>query len=77
MKQIILLTVAICGASLVFDACAEQGGSGHYVPGVYSDFSGMPPTQPGFYLGNYFLDYAHGTFGANKELPLGGILAAV
>jgi hypothetical protein len=76
MKRIILLCAAICAALLVFDARAEQAGSGHYISGQYADFAAMPPTQSGFYLANYFLDYNNGTFGGTKELPFGGILAA-
>jgi hypothetical protein len=49
---------------------------GHYIPGTYLDFSGMPPPEPGFYAGNYFLDYANGTVNASKELPIGGVFAA-
>jgi hypothetical protein len=76
MKQKILLCL-VAGALLpVFNARAVQGGAGHYIPGQFADFSGMPPTQPGFYFGNYFHDYDNGTFGASKELPFGGIFAA-
>jgi hypothetical protein len=75
MKQKIPLTIVACALALSFDAYAEQAGSGHYLSGEYIDFCGMPPTQPGFYVGNYFLDYNDANFGGSRQLPLGGILA--
>ncbi|HWW01946.1 MAG TPA: transporter [Candidatus Acidoferrum sp.] len=76
MKKNILFRIVAGALLLAFNTRAEQAGSGHYVSGQYTDFSGTPPTQPGFYFGNAFLDYANGTFSASKELPLGGIFAA-
>ena len=75
MKQSILLTVAAGAMLLANTSVAEQSGSGHYLSGQYTDFSGMPPTKSGFYFGNYFLDYNNGTFNASKGLPFGGITA--
>ena len=49
---------------------------GHYVPGEYLDFCGMPPSAPGLYVANYFADYGNGELSASKRLPLGGLLAA-
>jgi len=61
---------------LAFTARAEQGGMGHYIPGQYTDFCGMPPTQSGWVFANYYLNYNNATFNGSKELPLGGIFAA-
>ena len=76
MKKIVLTAIIVCTLSVAFTARATEGGTTHYISGEYSDFCGMPPSQPGFYLGNYFLDYGNGEFSASKELPLGGIFAA-
>jgi hypothetical protein len=76
MKTIVITAITLCALSLIYTARATEGGATHYVSGEYSDFCGMPPSQPGFYAGNYFLDYGNGEFGGNNELPLGGILAA-
>ncbi len=76
MKKLILTAITVSALSLAFTARATEGGTTHYISGEYSDFSGMPPTQPGFYAANYFLDYGNGEIGASKELPLGGIFAA-
>jgi hypothetical protein len=76
MKKIILTAITAGILSFAFTARATEGGTTHYVSGEYSDFCGMPPTQPGFYAANYFLDYGNGEIGASKQLPLGGIFAA-
>lgn len=62
--------------SLTGSVHAEEGGSGHYAPGTYLDFSAMPPAEPGFHFVNYFMDYANGHADTGRELPLGGNLAA-
>ena len=76
MKVKILIIISLCVVPLAFTLRAEEWGQGHYISGLFNDFSGMPPTAPGYYFGNYFLDYRDGTVNANKELPIGGVLAA-
>jgi hypothetical protein len=76
MRTTVLVVGIICAVSLALTSHAVEGGSGHYTSGTYLDFCGMPPTQPGFYLANYFLDYGNAEAGANKQLPRGGIFAA-
>jgi hypothetical protein len=74
MKKIILLTT--CTVALAVNSFAEQGGSGHWVPGEFTDFSTTVPTAPGWVFGNFVLDYHDATASASKVLPLGGVLAA-
>lgn len=76
MKTKILITISACAMAFTFTARAEQSGMGHYVPGMYSDFSGVPPSEPGFYMINYFFDYGNGTASASRDLPFGGVFAA-
>jgi hypothetical protein len=76
MDNKILTAIIACVLLLACAARAEQGGSGHYAQGSYLDFSAMPPSHPGFYFANYFMDYANGEVSGSKELPLGGIFAA-
>jgi hypothetical protein len=76
MKNRILIILAGGCLALAPSVSAEQGGSGHYGQGTYLDFSAMPPSQPGFYFANYFLDYANAQISGSKQLPLGGIFAA-
>lgn len=70
------IALATCLLAVSWSVRAAEGGSTAYTPGSYCDFTGMPPTQPGFYIGNYFLDYGNGESSATRRLPLGGILAA-
>jgi hypothetical protein len=76
VKNKILTAIAACSLLSTLIARAVEGGSGHYAPGSYLDFSAAPPSQPGFYVANYFLDYGDGTVSASKLLPRGGIFAA-
>jgi hypothetical protein len=76
MNYKILTAIIASTLALAITARASEGGSTAYTPGSYSDFTGMPPTQPGFYIGNSFLDYGNGEFSASRQLPLNGILAA-
>jgi hypothetical protein len=69
MKKTFILATLAGIALLAASARAEQSGIGHYTSGLFSDFLTMPPSQPGFTAGNFFLDYDHATFG--KDLPLG------
>jgi hypothetical protein len=75
MKIRLLAAIIFYALSFALTARATEGGSTHYISGEYADFSGMPPTQPGFYLANYFLDYHDGNAGASKQLPFGGVFA--
>jgi hypothetical protein len=76
VKINLLRTLAlVCVFASAFNVKAVEGGMGHYVPGAYSDFSDVPPVEPGIYAGNAFHAYANGEFNGSKQLPVGGILA--
>jgi len=53
---------------------AAEGGIGHYAPGAFADFGDMAPPAGTFGLMNWY-NYYNGSAGANKQLPLGGLLA--
>jgi len=58
-------------------ACAEEAGSGHYLPGATSSFIDMLPdrgTSTFAYLNAF--TYYHGSSGASRDLQLGGQVAA-
>lgn len=76
MKHKILIAVAAYVMAFATIARAEQAGSGHYISGQFVDFCGMPPSDPGLYVANYFLDYGNGKFAGGKQLPFGGVFAA-
>jgi len=52
-------------------AMAEEGGSGHYLPGSMASFiDGVPPTET--FLMRVNLVYYNGSIGADKRLPIAG-----
>jgi hypothetical protein len=57
MKQTPILTLAATLAMLAATARAEEGGSGHYAPGVTSDFIDTLPGKPGFVLADAYTYY--------------------
>ena len=71
MKTRIILAAALMGA-LAFTAQAEEGGSGHYMPGSISDFvDGVPPKET--FVVRYNLLYYNGSVSANPPLPIAAL----
>ena len=73
---IVLLCVASFGSSLSASH-AEEGGSGHYLPGATSSFIDLMPdrdTSTLAYLNAF--TYYHGSASASREFELGGQIAA-
>jgi hypothetical protein len=71
MKTQLLLSAA-CAAVLVLPCVhAEEGGSGHYLPGAISSFMDGVPAKETF-IARYNLLYYNGSVGANVPLPIGG-----
>lgn len=54
---------------------AEEGGTGHYLPGATATFMDVLPGQPGFGYGNFPI-YYHGSAGRARSVVLGGQVAA-
>ena len=51
---------------------AEEGGSGHYLPGSMSSFvDGVPPTET--FIARYNLVYYNGDVGVTESLPIAGL----
>jgi hypothetical protein len=73
MKAKTTLLAALCGCSLLLQPYlhAEEGGSGHYMPGSISDFVDGVPAKPAF-IARYNLLYYHGSVSANVPIPIGG-----
>ena len=55
-------------------ATAEEGGSGHYLPGATSSFIDAFPGKPGWAVANYFTVY-DASAGGSRQLELGGQVA--
>ena len=57
---------------MAFTAIAEEGGSGHYVPGAMSSFADSVPPREAF-VARYNLLYYNGSVAANQPLPIAGV----
>jgi hypothetical protein len=56
-------------------AAAEEGGSGHYMPGATASFIDGLPVKDGLAVGNFF-SYYDGSVNKTTSLPFGGSLSA-
>ena len=75
MKKNILLTLITCALAMAATSRAEEGGSGHYMPGATASFIDMLPGKQGFAYVNAYT-YYDGSVSGSRQLPLGGLLAA-
>ena len=55
MKTRILLASLAGALALASSAHAEHGGAGHYISGMFSDFSTTLPSEPGWSFLNFGL----------------------
>lgn len=53
---------------------AEEGGSGHYVPGSVATLIDLAPTQPGWVIQSLFLHY-EGDIDGSKNVPVAGFIS--
>lgn len=53
---------------------AEEGGSGHYVPGSVATLIDLAPTQPGWVIQPLFLHY-EGDINGSKNVPVAGFIS--
>lgn len=73
-KNIGLLAALLGGLGLYSIAHAEEGGSGHYLPGSMASFIDSVPPAPAFLMRLNVMDY-DGSSSPNIGLPFGGALA--
>jgi hypothetical protein len=68
---------AILSAGLAFAGvvCAEEGGSGHYMPGSMASFIDSVPPAPAFLMRLNVMSY-EGSVSANLRIPIAGALFA-
>jgi len=74
-KLLAIMTVGLCVLTICLAANAEEGGSGHYVPGGVAMLIDYPPTQPGWIVQPLFLHY-DGEFSSSRALPVAGLISA-
>jgi hypothetical protein len=76
MKRTPVLILLACALALATTARAEQSGAGHYISGMFSDFSTSLPSAEGFSFLNFGLCYDNARAGGERGLPFGGRVAA-
>ncbi len=78
MKRSKCLVIGIWVAMVMIfpiSAFAEEGGSGHYMPGATASFIDALPGKPGPAVANFFAFY-DGSADIGKRLPFGGMVTA-
>ena len=68
------LALALACLAGVSPGVAEEGGSGHYLPGSMSSFMDGVPAEETF-LARYNLLYYDGDIGVSRSLPVAGLVA--
>ena len=73
MKRRLALLAALCGCAIIQPLLrAEEGGSGHYLPGAMASFvDGVPPKET--FIARYNMVYYNGDIAANEPLPIAGV----
>src|SRR5262245_44691826 len=72
-RGIRLGAAALAAAALMAPspARADEGGTGHYMPGFFGYFGGILPSDRGLYFSNYVNQYS-GAVGGNRPIEIGG-----
>lgn len=74
MKFNVIILAATAFTVATSSIHAEEGGSGHYVPGTAATLADVLPIQPGWIFAPGYLHYS-GDASPNLSLPIGGQLA--
>lgn len=73
--QSLVLALALSASFLTSGVKAEEGGSGHYLPGAMASFIDELPGKEGFAYLNGFT-YYNGSIGGSRQLKFGGNIVA-
>jgi len=73
LKNMKLFALVALVVLVPLPAQAEEGGSGHYLPGATASFIDMLPSKPGLAVANFF-NYYSASASASKQVPTGGLL---
>jgi len=74
VRSLALGALWLLPALVPLPAHAEEGGSGHYMPGANASFIDCLPGKPGLAVANYF-NYYDGSASGTRQLPFGGLIA--
>lgn len=73
LERITVFALAALAFLVPVPVYAEEGGSGHYLPGATASFIDMLPGEPGLAVANFF-NYYSASASASKQLPTGGLI---
>ena len=75
MAQLAGIVVAVIALGLIAPVIyAEEGGSGHYLPGSMASFMDGVPAEPTFIVRLNYVNY-DGNIGADRSIPIAGMTA--
>jgi len=74
VKSMTLGALVMLAVLVPLFAHAEEGGSGHYMPGGAASFIDVLPGKPGLGIANFF-NYYDGSASGTKQMPWGGLIA--
>jgi hypothetical protein len=74
IKRMTLGALVMLAILVPLSAHAEEGGSGHYMPGATASFIDALPGKPGLAIANFF-NYYDGSASGTKQMPRGGLIA--
>jgi len=74
IRRLVIGTIIFSILLFCSSATAEEGGTGHYVPGGMATMIDLAPTQPGWVIQPLFLHY-DGDFNGSRNLPVAGVVA--
>ncbi len=73
-RLLAIIIAGLCALMICSTSNAEEGGSGHYVPGGMATLIDSAPTQPGWIVQPLFLHY-DGDFSNSSTLPVAGVIS--
>jgi len=74
-KSMTLVVLMVLAIVLPLSTHAEEGGSGHYMPGAAASFIDTLPGKPGLAIANFF-NFYDASASVSKQLPFGGLITA-
>jgi hypothetical protein len=69
----LIVTIGLLGLAAAPPLKAEEGGTGHYVPGGLATLVDLPPAQPGWIVQPIFLHY-EGEASRSRTFPVAGLV---
>ena len=75
VKSMTLVSLVALAILVPLSAHAEEGGSGHYLPGGAASFADALPGKPGLAIANFF-NFYDASASISRQLPFGGLVTA-